>query len=159
MKWEGIMEVNENGVLIIQEFENQYIDKDKSQDDKITFFDVLRMQQKKTKQKLNIYEIAARIARGEFVSSEELKYIKENAPVLYIKALMMYEENKQRKMDNKGRNQDKKMMCIIEHKKKNKNGHDKKENATDSIFRKIEAHNSSLSLDKDHRIESILEAL
>ena len=89
-----VMKVNENGVLIIQEFENQYIDKDKSQDNKITFFDALRLQQKQTKQKLNVYEIAAKIAKGEFVSSEELKYIKENAPVLYIKALMMYEENK-----------------------------------------------------------------
>ena len=159
MKWGEVMKVNENGVLIIQEFENQYIDKDKSQDNKITFFDALRLQQKQTKQKLNVYEIAAKIAKGEFVSSEELKYIKENAPVLYIKALMMYEENKQRKMNNKGRNQDKKMMCMIEHKKKNKRGHDKKENAADSICRKIEVHNSSLSLDEDHRIESILEAL
>ena len=51
------------------------------------------------------------------------------------------------------------MMCMIEHKKKNKSGHDKKENAADSICRKIEVHNSSLSLDEDHRIESILEAL
>lgn len=150
------MKIKSNVLFIDHEFDDQHINMDKTQERNVTFFEALKLQQKQNKPKLNVYEIAAKIARGEFVSAEELKYIKENAPTLYMKALMMYEENKQRKMDNKAFKHGENNIYMI---KDTKNEQDKADKSNDGIYNKLEVHNSTLNLGEDESMESILQAL
>lgn len=74
---------------------NIFLNKNKSfnkaSNEKDNFYDILQSKtEEKPKKKFNVQIIAAKIARGENISSEELKYIKENAPTLYEEAKQLY---------------------------------------------------------------------
>lgn len=153
------MKIKEEILFPVQEFEKQHINKDKLHDGKITFLDVLKQQKKQDKKVFNVYEIAAKIAKGEFVSTEELKYLKENAPELYKKALMIYEENMRRKMNNKEGKQEEDILFMIEDENASKSGLNKVNKSNDGICNKVETHNSSLNMGEDDGIESLIQAL
>lgn len=91
------MKINLEPLFKEYKFEKHYADISSSEKGNITFLDVLKSQDKNNRKKFNVYEIAAKIAKGEAVSAEELEYIKENSPALYKQALLICEENKKHK--------------------------------------------------------------
>lgn len=91
------MKINLKPLFKEYEFEKQYANVSSSKKDNITFLDVLKSRDRQNKKKLNVYEIAAKIAKGETVRVEELEYIKENSTELYKQALLICQENKKHK--------------------------------------------------------------
>ena len=61
--------------------------------EKRDFLEIIKKLQVQQGKKYSVYTIAAKIARGESVSSEELEYIKQNAPSLLAQAK---EQNRER---------------------------------------------------------------
>lgn len=83
---------------------NKLVVKNKKQN----FRALLTMHQiKKVEKHYDVYVIAAKIARGESISSDELKYIREHAPGLLADARIQFREKVQREreemsMENQG---------------------------------------------------------
>lgn len=70
--------------------------------EKQNFRALLTMQQlKKVEKHYDVYVIAAKIARGESISSDELKYIREHAPGLLADARIQFGEKLRRKSEEK----------------------------------------------------------
>ena len=69
--------------------------------EKQDFLKIMKKLQVKEGKQFNVQVIAAKIARGESVSSEELMYIKENAPALLEEAKR---QNTERIRNEKGKN-------------------------------------------------------
>ena len=61
--------------------------------EKRDFLEIIKKLQVQQGKKYSVYTIAAKIARGESVSSEELEFIKQNAPSLLAQAK---EQNRER---------------------------------------------------------------
>lgn len=59
------------------------------------FAKIVKKLQNEPKKKYSVYAIAAKIARGETVSAEELTYIRENAPSLLAEAQRQNEDRKE----------------------------------------------------------------
>jgi len=70
--------------------------------EKQNFRALLTMQQvKKVEKHYDVYVIAAKIARGESISSDELKYIREHAPGLLADARIQFGEKLRRESEEK----------------------------------------------------------
>jgi len=69
--------------------------------EKQDFLKIMKKLQVQEGKKFNVQVIAAKIARGESVSSEELIYIKENAPALFEEAKR---QNRERVRNEKDEN-------------------------------------------------------
>lgn len=64
-----------------------------AKNEKQNFHAVINMHKIRNEKHYDVYSIAAKIARGESVSSDELKYIREHAPGLLEDARKQFKEN------------------------------------------------------------------
>ena len=71
------------------------------EEEKQDFLKIMKKLQVQEGKKFNVQVIAAKIARGESVTSDELMYIKENAPTLFEEAKR---QNTERIRNEKGEN-------------------------------------------------------
>jgi len=70
-------------------------------EEKHDFLEIVKKLQVDQRKKFSVYAIAAKIARGENVSSEELTYIRQNAPALLEEAKG---QNREREKTERGEN-------------------------------------------------------
>jgi hypothetical protein len=95
MDVEFVKKINEKSQKATKKALNKMITKN----EKKNFRAVLTMQQmKKVEKHYDVFLIAAKIAKGESVSSEELKYIREHAPGLLEDARKQFEEKVERQV-------------------------------------------------------------
>lgn len=98
MEIESIKKLNEKNQKTTRKALNKLIVKNEKQN----FRALLTMHQiKKVEKHYDVYVIAAKIARGESVSSDELKYIREHAPGLLADARMQFREQVHREREEK----------------------------------------------------------
>lgn len=98
MDVEFIKKLNEKNQKTTRKALSKLVKKNEKQ----SFRALLTMQQlKKVEKHYDVYVIAAKIARGESVSSDELKYIREHAPGLLAAARMQFEEKLRRESEEK----------------------------------------------------------
>ena len=95
MDVEFIKKINEKNQKITRKAFNKLVVKNEKQN----FRALLTMQQiKKVEKHYDVFLIAAKIAKGESVSSEELKYIRAHAPGLLADARKQFEEKVERQV-------------------------------------------------------------
>lgn len=95
MDVEFVKKINEKSQKATKKALNKMITKN----EKKNFRAILTMHQiKKVEKHYDIFLIAAKIAKGESVSSEELKYIREHAPGLLEDARKQFEEKVERQV-------------------------------------------------------------
>lgn len=98
MDVEFIKKINEKNQKITRKAFNKLVVKNEKQN----FHALLTMQQiKKVEKHYDVFLIAAKIARGDSVSSDELKYIQEHASGLLADARMQLRERVQREREKK----------------------------------------------------------
>lgn len=97
------------------------------------FLKVIKKLQSKEEKSFSVYAIAAKIARGETVTAEELQYIKENAPSLYEAAVRQNEERIENERDTKHTDKE-----VKPTKAPNETSKDSIENGTDSTTGKAD---------------------
>lgn len=88
------MKIEDEKILLLKKKNSKTIAKSKRKD----FSKIVKKFQNKQKIKFSIDIIAAKIARGENVSVEELKYIRENSPALLSQ---VEKHNRERKEDGR----------------------------------------------------------
>lgn len=98
MDVEFIKKLNEKNQKTTRKALSKLVKKNEKQN----FRALLTMQQvKKVEKHYDVYVIAAKIARGESVSSDELKYIREHAPGLLADARIQFAEKLRRESEEK----------------------------------------------------------
>ena len=111
-----VKKINEKSQKATKKALNKIINKN----EKKNFRAILTMHQiKKIEKHYDVFLIAAKIAKGESVSSEELKYIREHAPGLLADARKQFEEKLEKQF--KGVNNEKRSENSTENKEERDN--------------------------------------
>lgn len=92
----SVMKIEINNKFTKNTFYKSMVEQEKQD-----FLKIIKKLQVKQGKKFSVYTIAAKIARGESVSSEELEYIKQNAPSLLAEAK---EQNREREKTEREEN-------------------------------------------------------
>jgi len=90
------MKIELNNIVTEDRFYKALVEHEKKD-----FLEIIKKLQVQDGKKFSVYAIAAKIARGEHVSSEEMAYIRQNAPTLLAEAK---EQNREREKTERGEN-------------------------------------------------------
>ena len=90
------MKIEFNNIVTEDRFYKAIVEQEKKD-----FLEIIKKLQVNQGRKYSVYTIAAKIARGEPVSSEEMAYIRQNAPTLLAEAK---EQNREREKTERGEN-------------------------------------------------------